>query len=346
MKTSRAYGSWTLMVGVSVAGCTAEGVDRDLPNDEDERQLSVLERCLLDDGALEELWSVGNQHGPVTSIAVGDVVVLGAADGSVKQWSVDGDAPDYGVPFSNAGAAVGDLAFTPDGHVVAADAYGQLTEWRMADAAPMRTIALDGTPLTAVGVRPDGARLVVGNEVGELYAIDRGDGGGVRQLTTALWGASSVDFTATGQLFTSGHWYGTPMVERRAAADPVLVIDTWNPRGRNASVRAVALDAAATTLIAAGDGFLAVLSPDDLTAEPGVVADVPGHVAVGAVLLPGGALFATAGEEGTLRVWRTATAELVHSLPIAAPAGLAADRDGTRLFTSGPDGRLHAFGCR
>jgi hypothetical protein len=53
----------------------------------------------------------------------------------------------------------------------------------------------------------------------------------------------------------------------------------------------------------------------------------------------------TAGSEGTLRVWNADTAKLVATLPIAAPIGIAADNAGTRLFTSGADGRLHAFGC-
>ena len=53
----------------------------------------------------------------------------------------------------------------------------------------------------------------------------------------------------------------------------------------------------------------------------------------------------TAGHEGALRVWNAKTAEQVGELAIPAPIGVAANSDGTRLYTSGADGRLHAFGC-
>ena len=66
--------------------------------------VSAIERCVLDGGSVRELWSVGNQHGPVTAIVAGSLVVLGSQDGSVKQWSVDGDEPSYGTPFTRAGA--------------------------------------------------------------------------------------------------------------------------------------------------------------------------------------------------------------------------------------------------
>ena len=72
--------------------------------------LSALERCVIDGGSLKELWSVGNQHGPVRSIVAGSLVVLGGQDGSVKQWSVEGDEPGYGKPFTTAGAPAAALA--------------------------------------------------------------------------------------------------------------------------------------------------------------------------------------------------------------------------------------------
>ena len=64
------------------------------------------------------------------------------------------------------------------------------------------------------------------------------------------------------------------------------------------------------------------------------------------MLLPGGKLFVTAGKEGTLKVWEVETAKEVGSLAIAAPIGVASDTAGTRVYTSGADGRLHAFGCK
>ena len=165
------------------------------------------------------------------------------------------------------------------------------------------------------------------------------------KLTSTLWGVRSIGFAAGNRLYTAGHWYGTPQLERRAADAPIEAPDVWNDKARNGHVTAVAVDKDVTRLVAAGDRFVATFAPDNVAAGPLAIADVEDHTAVGAVLLPGGTLFVTAGSEGTLRVWDAETAQPVSMLSIAAPIGIAADTAGTRLFTSGVDGRLHAFGC-
>jgi hypothetical protein len=186
--------------------------------------------------------------------------------------------------------------------------------------------------------------VIVGTATGQLFDATRATGAKT-PLESSLWGVNAIGFAAGDRLFTAGHWYGTPQIERRAAADPVAAPDVWNDKARNGHVRAVATDADVTLLVAAGDGFVATFAPDDLAAGPRVITDAAEHTAVGAVLLPGAALFVTAGSEGTLRVWNAKTAAHVTTLQIAAPIGLTADTDGTRLFTSGADGKLHAFGC-
>ena len=98
-------------------------------------------------------------------------------------------------------------------------------------------------------------------------------------------------------------------------------------------------------MAAGGDGFVATFAPDALAAGPLAITEVADHTAVGTVVLPGAALIVTAGSEGTLRVWSAESAAPIATLAIAPPIGIAADTAGTRLFTSGADGRLHAFGC-
>src|SRR5687767_8199779 len=71
-----------------------------------------LDRCADDGVALEELWSVSNLHGEIVSIAVAPdgTVVLGTADGALKQWDVgvdagdaplEGSRPSYGDPLND-----------------------------------------------------------------------------------------------------------------------------------------------------------------------------------------------------------------------------------------------------
>jgi WD40 repeat protein len=328
-----------------IAACAADGPDR-TPPDQPPGQgtLSALERCVVGGGAVETLWSVNNQHGPVTAIVAGDQIVLGAADGSVKQWAFEADEPTYGSPFATAGAEVGGLVLTSDGHVIAATRTGEVTAWRLADAHPTDSLAIADQALTAVAARPDRSQTVVGSEGGELWVTSR-SGGAVTALATELWGVSSIGYRGDA-LFTAGHWYGEPRIERRDAAAPITVADAWQARRGAGSVSAFDADAATSTLVVAGPSFVAVFDSGDLETGPSALSRAEGHEATGVVILPGGKLFATSGREGALKLWTIATAELVATLPIPSAVGIARDPDGTRLFTSGNDGRLHAHGCR
>jgi WD40 repeat protein len=302
--------------------------------------LSVLERCVVDGGSIKELWSVGNQHGPVTAIVAGSLVVLGGQDGSVKQWTVDGDEPSYGKPFATSGATVAALAMSTE-HILAATMQGQVAEWKLADASAARTNTLVDSVPSALALSDDTTRAIVGTTTGQSFVVERSTGAST-QLQSTLWGVHAIN-VMPGSVYTSGHNYNTPQIERRAADAPATVVDSWNEQKRTAHVLAVAVDA--KHLVAAGDQFVASFTPDQLAAGPLAITDVAEHTAVGAVMLPGGALFVTAGSEGTLRVWNVETAKLVTTLSIPAPIGIAADTAGTRLYTSGADGRLHAFGC-
>jgi WD40 repeat protein len=306
------------------------------------KTLSALERCVVDGGSLKELWSVGNQHGPVTSIVASSLVVLGSQDGSVKQWSVDGDEPGYGKPFTTAGATVAAMAMSTE-HILAVTMNGVVAEWKLADASAARTNTIADIVPSALALTDDATRALVGTASGETFVVERATGA-TTQLQSTLWGVHAINVNAAN-VYTSGHNYGTPQIERRAAAAPTEVVDAWNDLQRNAHVRAVAVDREAKKLVAAADNFVATFAPEQLAAGPLAINDVGEHAPVGAVMLPGGALFVTAGSEGTLKVWDADKATLVATLTIAPPIGVATDTAGTRLYTSGADGRLHAFGC-
>lgn len=106
----------------------------------------------------------------------------------------------------------------------------------------------------------------------------------------------------------------------------------------------IALDPDATRVIAGGTGFVAVLDATNLDAGPLAITSVPDHEVTGAVWLPGG-LFATAGREGTVRIWNLETAAPLASATVSSPIDLVSDGDAT-LYTSGPDGYVRALACR
>jgi WD40 repeat protein len=308
-------------------------------------EMSALERCAGNGSGLVEAWSANNQHGPITSIVAGSVIVVGGADGSVKQWSFDGGAPEYLSPFTRSGAEVGGLALTADAHVVAATKLGEVTEWRLADAGQERSMTIADASLTAVAARPDGIATVTGTSTGEVFALDRATSERT-QLTSQLWGVSALAYGASNTLFTAGHFYGVPRVEQRAADAPVAFTSAWQDDARSGNVRALDVDAGGTQLVVGGDGFVAVFAAGQLDEGPVAITDVPEHLVTGVTLLPGGEMFATTGSEGTLKIWRTATAQLVTSLAIPASAGIARDAEGTRLLSAGADGKVYAYGCR
>lgn len=304
---------------------------------------SAIERCLAEGGALAVDYAVSNQHGAVTSIAVGGTtVVLGSVDGSVKQWATDGTAPSYGAQFTPSGPVVGALAFTGE-HLLGADATGSLQEWHAPSSEPTRTLPVVTEALGVIGVDPAGARVAVATPATTtMHVVDRASGAVSAPLVTNLWGVASLALTGE-QLITAGHWYGVPELERRTLASPVERVDAYQFAERLGWIRATAI--VGDKVLVAADGFVAIFALDALAAGPLAITERPGHAPRGLAVLRGGELFATAGVDGVLHLWRVATGEHVAELAIAPAIGVATDAAGDRLFTSGDDGMLRAFRC-
>ncbi len=329
---------------VLVTACGTDGSQIDPPIDFPD-EASAIERCLADGGSLRQLWATSNQHGPVTSIAVsGSTIVLGSADGSVKQWNVGGGSASYGTPFvDDTGIGVDAVAFSSDGQVLGVDRLGQLTEWRLSDARPLRTISIADVPLDVVAVSEHAEQAAVAYR-DQVQVIDRVTGEVGAPLPTFLWGVRAAIYGHGGVLFTAGHSYGTAMVERRALAAPRDVIESTS-LSLTATVQAIAVDPYVTRMAAAGGDFVAILEPKALASEDAIVREVVGHRAIDVALL-GLRVFATVGQEGTLRLWSATTAEPIAMLEIPEPIGLGVDERGETVFTAGSDGMLRAFGCR
>jgi hypothetical protein len=335
-----------LLIGLLLAsGCGTDGTAGPIdPPIDSPVGATAIERCLAGGGTLQQLWATSNQHGPVSSIAVGgDIVVLGSLDGSVKQWTTAGTSPSYGVPFvDDTGIVVDALAFAHGAkdEVAGVDRDGRFSEWRVSDASPMRTVPVitDGA-LTAVAISSRQAAIARGPHSADVRVIDRATGEVSSPLATELWGATSMAF-AGESLFTAGHWYGVPEIERRSTASPGTVVEEWREQSIQGHVNAIAVDG--VHLAAAGHNFVAILDPDAIAGEKTIV-PAPDHEAIGVVLLT--EMVVTVGREGTLRTWSTG-GEPLATLTIPEPVGIGRDAEGATLFTSGPDGLLHAFGCK
>jgi WD40 repeat protein len=286
-------------------------------------------------------------------------VVLASEDHTVKQWNLEGgiptaatveEEPTYGVPFSDdAGEVVLSLAFSKDGSWLAgADRRGRAQLWQSTDDAPFKTIPVTDLGVTALSISEDKEQLVLAGEKGpNMYVVHTAFAHVEGPFETVLWQGAATEYVPGGEfLVTAGHWYSVPALELRRVAAPLVPVDSWVGDGYTGVLRDLAVTPDRQNLVVAGDNFVAVLKLADLKAGPFAVAVVPGHEAVGVAVTPGGEFFVTAGKEGTLRLWETATAKEVAMTPIPAAVGLGMDEAGARIFTSGPDGLLHAFTCK
>lgn len=304
-----------------------------------------IETCIASGGSLVQAWTAANLHGKVHAIALqGETLTLTSEDGSVKTWNTDdtGTGADYGMRFADSGPVVAALAYTAD-RLFGVTVDGSLRQWSAATKAPLATTAVGDPSLSLVAVTGEMAIVARGPTDPTIRRVDLATSTPSAPLSTGLWGVGALSIVGT-HLYAAGHYYSMASVERWDTTALLSPKDSYIA-AESAVVRALAIDPEETTLVAAGDGFVHIMTPSDLAAGPRASGHDPTHHAVGAVLFPAKELVATAGSEGTLQLWRT-TGEHVSTLTIPAPVGLVTDADAKTLYTSGADGILRAFSCR
>jgi WD40 repeat protein len=110
------------------------------------------------------------------------------------------------------------------------------------------------------------------------------------------------------------------------------------------SLEAVAITPSGAELVAIGGSALTRFNTADLT--PSVVAAADEwHNPETLAMSPDGALFATLGREGTLRLFKTATMSEIARADVALQIGVVFDAAGERVVSVGREGTLHVFGC-
>ena len=315
-----------------------------------------LDRCAAGGGALEPLWDVDNLHGAIVSMAAAPdgTVVLGTADGAVKQWAIGtgpddaplaGGRPSYGEPLTETGAEVRALAIGAGGdHVIGGDAAVTVRRWSIPGAEDLGAVPLKGSPLTAIAPR-SATEVVIGDEEfgGQMRVVSLDAGTTGELFETALWGVTR--FAVSGDaLFTTGHEYGMAAVERRALAAPVAPADYWGGLRIAGWVRDLAVSPDGAWLALGGDAYVLVLAAGDLAAGP--VAELTTTVPVRAVAFTAsGEHLAIATDDGQVALHPRDLSGEVAAAAVAAPVGLAVDASGERLVVASGDGRLRAFAC-
>src|SRR5262249_11299735 len=137
--------SYLLAFSIPLAGCVGASGD-----DGTSTTTAGLDRCADGTAPLSLLWSVDNLHGEIVSmstVAPDGTIVLGTADGAVKQWALGtstatsplaGGRPSYGEPFTESGQPARALALgLGDASVLAGDDGVGVHAWSIPSAASL-----------------------------------------------------------------------------------------------------------------------------------------------------------------------------------------------------------------
>jgi WD40 repeat protein len=355
--------SLLLTLLIPFAACTGAASSGGDDDGDDTPSTSGLDRCADGVAPLDELWSVDNLHGEIVSmstVAPDGGIVLGTADGAVKQWALgtsadaaplEGGRPSYGDPFTESGAPAHALAIGASGdHVFAGDDAVGVRSWSIPAAEELGSIQLKGSALTAVAPRTATEVVIADIELGgQMRVVDLASSVTSGLFETTLWEVHALA-TADGELFDVGADYGMAALERRDLADPIVATDGWDTLELQGAIRAVAVSADGAWVATGGDGHVLVLAADDLAAGPTAQLTLSAPktflTARGVAFSESGERVAVVSDDGQVALYPRDLGAAVATAPVPQPIGVAVDPSGTRLIVASADGRLRAFGCQ
>lgn len=142
-------------------------------------------------------------RGPVTAVALNaarGIAATGGNDGIVRVWSIESGSPTIAV-MQPADAAVGSVALSADGQLVASAAAGMVRVATTADGRVLTEIAAAGT-VTALAFAPAGGAVAVADTTGAVIIAPLAAGRRVSVRLDAAAGA--LAFTADGSRLAIG----------------------------------------------------------------------------------------------------------------------------------------------
>jgi WD40 repeat protein len=246
---------------------------------------------------------------PVSSVAFapdGQTVAAGVSGGRILLWrAADGTLVrtlsiplggwalnSFGVPL------IGQVAFSPDGGLLAAGWAGSLLLWRPADGVLLHEYHEESylTTIASAAFSPDGQFLAYGSSTGQVVLRPVQGGLWVRTLGREGEQASDLVFSSDGQLLACA--CGQQM-ELWRAADGSSPFPFWWHEGR---VLSVAFSPDGSILASGGEDRLIRLWR---VSDGRLLRLLSGHTEAVSQLVfsPDGTLLASGSRDGTVRLW-------------------------------------------